>query len=182
MRGRVTAVFLVAAALAVGTLPGRSVHAGQAAAAGDSNARLQALEDREAIRALFAEYGRTLDARDFAAFARLFAKDAEFVGGAGAPAKGPDAIGALLARTIQANYPDSKGRNLHLFANETIDVTGNEATAISKGAFVGANAANQPEWFQLATYRDRLVREDGRWKFKRREIHGDLPVPRPRPQ
>jgi uncharacterized protein (TIGR02246 family) len=178
MRTLVTASLLVTAVLIGAATLGRSVYAGQAAAG--ETARIQALEDREAIRALLAEYGRTLDARDFAAFSRLFAKDAEFVGGAGVPAKGPEAIGALLGRTIQANYPDSKGRNLHLFANETIDVKGNEATAISKGAFVGANAENQPAWFQIATYRDQFVREDGRWKFKRHEIHGDIPVPRAR--
>jgi len=46
-------------------------------------ARVQALEGREGIRTLWAEYGRTLDARDFRAFAQLFARDAEFVGGPG---------------------------------------------------------------------------------------------------
>ena len=35
------------------------------------SARRQALEDREAIRTLWAEYGRTLDARDFAALEAL---------------------------------------------------------------------------------------------------------------
>ena len=59
-------------------------------AGGDMAARVRALEDREAIRTLWAEYGRTLDARDFAAFSQLFARDAEFVGG-GPPAKGPAA-------------------------------------------------------------------------------------------
>lgn len=42
--------------------------------------RVQALEDREAIRALLANYAITLDNRDFAGFGRLWAKDSEFRG------------------------------------------------------------------------------------------------------
>ena len=145
----------------------------------DVNARLEALEAREAIRTLWAEYGRTLDARDFRAFAQLFARDAEFVGGPGSPAKGPDAIGAFLQKAIGTNYPDSKGRNFHLYFNETIDVQGDHATAVSKGGYVMAASDNtKADFLLLATYRDEFVREDGRWKFKRREVVGEIPVPR----
>ena len=51
-------------------------------------ARVQALEARDAIRTLYAEYGRTLDARDFKAFSLLFSRDAE-VGSAKGPAATP---------------------------------------------------------------------------------------------
>jgi hypothetical protein len=37
-------------------------------------ARLQRLEDMEEIRLLLLDYGRLLDARDLAAYSRLFAK------------------------------------------------------------------------------------------------------------
>jgi len=146
---------------------------------GDVNARVRALEDREAIRTLWAEYGRTLDARDFTAFARLFARDAEFVGGPGSPAKGPAAIGTFLEKAIGTNYPNSKGRNFHLYFNETIDLRGDEGSAVSKGGFLMTNAENaKADVLLLATYRDQFVREDGRWKFKRREVIGEIPVPR----
>jgi uncharacterized protein (TIGR02246 family) len=142
-------------------------------------ARVAVLEAREAIRALWAEYGRTLDARDFRAFSQLFARDAEFVGGPGSPAKGPDAIGAFLEKAIGTNYPNSKGKNFHLYFNESIDVQGDRATAVSKGGFVMAASDNtKADFLLLATYRDELVREDGRWKFKRREVIGEIPVPR----
>jgi len=59
-------------------------------------ARVQVLEDREAIRALLVTYARTLDERDFAAFEQLWARDAEFIGGANNTAKGPAAIRDLL--------------------------------------------------------------------------------------
>ncbi len=156
-------------------------HSGVAQARRGANSvsqRLQALEDREAIRALFVEYGRTLDNRDFTAFSKLFARDSEFAGGGGATAKGPEAIGALLQRLITTNYPDSRGKNFHLFFGESIQIAGDTATATSKGGFVMASGANKPELLLLATYHDEFVREEGRWKFKRREIHGDIPVPR----
>jgi uncharacterized protein (TIGR02246 family) len=150
-------------------------------APGDVSARLSALEGREEIRALWAEYGRTLDARDFRAFSRLFSRDAEFVGGPGSPARGPEAIGAFLERAIGTNYPDSKGRNFHLYFNESIDLQSDRGSAVSKGGFVMATADNsKADFLLLATYRDEFVREDGRWKFKRREVIGEIPVPRPR--
>jgi hypothetical protein len=180
---RVTWIKLVViASLAAGSLSTYSIPAQQArqAAAGGVEDRLQRLEDREAIRGLFIEYGRTLDSRDFTSFGQLFAKDGEFIGGGGASssAKGPEAVGALLERMIGTNYPDSKGKNFHLFFGELIQVNGNEATAVSKGGFVMANSTNKPDLLLLATYHDQFVREDGRWKFKRRQIQSDIPVPK----
>jgi hypothetical protein len=139
-------------------------------------ARVEALEAREAIRTLFAEYGRTLDARDFHAFSLLFARDAEY-----GTAKGPAAIGAFLEKAIGTNYPDSKGRNYHLYFNESIDVQGDHATGISKGGYVMATADNtKADFLLLATYRDEYIKEDGRWKFKRRQTTGEIPVPQAR--
>jgi|SRR5581483_7317101 len=166
----VSGAALVATA-SLGTATAQRARAGEGVAA-----QLQRLEDREAIRALFVEYGRTLDNRDFAGFAQLFASDGEFVGGGGASAKGREAVGALLERLITTNYPDSKGRNFHMFFNESITVAGEEATAVSKGAFVSAGGrGSRPELLQVATYRDRFVKEDGRWRFKRREIQSAAP-------
>ena len=143
--------------------------------------RLEALEAREAIRALWAEYGRTLDARDFGAFSKLFARNAEFGSGPGA-AKGPAAIGAFLEKAIGTNYPDSKGKNFHLYFNESIDVHGDRATAISKGGYVMATPDNtKADFLLLAEYHDELVKEDGQWKFLKRVIVGEIPVPRARP-
>ena len=140
--------------------------------------RLEALEAREAIRALWAEYGRTLDARDFGAFARLWARNAEFGTGPNA-AKGPAAIAASLEKAIGTNYPDSKGKNFHLYFNESIDVRGDHATAISKGGYVMATADNsKADFLLLAEYRDELVKDDGVWKFLKRQIVSEIPVPR----
>jgi hypothetical protein len=141
-------------------------------------ARLEALEAREAIRSLWAEYGRTLDARDFASFAKLWARNAEFGSGPNA-AKGPAAIAAQLEKAIGSNYPDSKGKNFHLYFNESITVNGDHATAVSKGGYVMATPENtKADFLLLAEYRDELVKEDGVWKFLKRQIVSEIPVPR----
>lgn len=41
-----------------------------------------------------------------------------------------------------------------------------------------ANASNKPEISIMAAYRGRFIREDGQWRFLRREIVTDIPVPR----
>jgi uncharacterized protein (TIGR02246 family) len=139
-------------------------------------ARLRVLEDREEIRRLMIDYGRTLDQRDFAGFAKLFAKDAEYGGGAGnGTTKGPEAIAKLLEDVFQKNPTNLNTPNFHLFCNETIQVSGNQATALSKGIFVVRGDDNKPDTVMLATYKDALVRENGAWKFKQRIVQGDIP-------
>lgn len=135
-----------------------------------ADARLKDLEDRQAIHELLMNYGRTLDSRDFAGFERLFARDAEYGGGRGGMAKGPAAIRARLEAALKVNAAPAPGRDWHLFFNETIDVHGDEATAVSMGAFFVRGEGNKLESNSIAIYTDRLVREDGMWKFKRREL------------
>jgi uncharacterized protein (TIGR02246 family) len=138
--------------------------------------RLRILEDREEIRQLTIDYGRTLDQRDFAGFAKLFTKDAEYGGGGGAGmTKGPEAIAKLLEDVFQKNPTNVNTPNFHLFCNETIQVNGDQATALSKGIFVVRGDDNKPDTVMLATYKDVLVRENGAWKFKQRIVQGDIP-------
>jgi uncharacterized protein (TIGR02246 family) len=169
----------VIAVVFAGLAVGPTVSAGQKpqTATRTVEARLQALEDKEAIHALLTTYGRTLDARDFAGFEQLFARDAEFVAGTGGTAKGPAAIRALLEGLLKVNAAPVSGRDFHLFFNETIEVRGDEATASSQGGFFVRGQSNRLEMSILANYHDQLVREDGRWKFKRRQIGDGPPAP-----
>ncbi len=139
-------------------------------------ARLQQLEDREAIRQLLVDYGATLDRRDFAAFGALFARDAEYV--AGAPVRGPDAIRAQLERIIGENPSSLPGPNFHLSFNPSITLQGDRASVVSLGAYTAPDAAGgATRMVFFVWYRDELVREDGRWKFRRRETgSGALPA------
>lgn len=143
--------------------------------ANDIESRLQVLEDREAIRDLLLEYGRTLDARDFKGFSELFAREVgEWNGGMG-DAKGPEAIRKLMEETIGNNTGGINSPNFHIFSNETIDVKGDRATAVSKWAFVVQGDDGRPQWVYLGHYNDTLIREDGRWKFLLRKVSSDIP-------
>jgi len=138
-------------------------------------ARLQVLEDKEAIRALLVAYARTLDERDFAAFEQLWAKDAEFIGGGGNTAKGPAAIRDLLRSLLQTNGAPVPGRDWHLVMNQTIDVNGDTATGFSRGTWVSTNTEKRLQVSIIANYYDEFVREGGRWKFRRHQIGGAPP-------
>jgi uncharacterized protein (TIGR02246 family) len=139
-------------------------------------ARVQVLEDRDAIRALLVSYARTLDERDFAGFEQLWAKDAEFVGGANNSAKGPAAIRDLLQSLLKVNAAPVPGRDWHLVMNQTIDVTGDTATGFSRGTWVVTDPEKQLRVSIIANYYDQFVREGGRWKFKRHQIGGTAPA------
>lgn len=140
--------------------------------------RLQRLEDREAIRALIIEYGRSLDVRDFESFSALFAEhEGEWIGGFGA-VKGRDAIRELMEARIGSADGDWRPTSHHLMTNETIDVNGDRANAVTKWVFVVQNDAGRPEWTFLGRYEDTFVRESGEWRFLRRQAITDIPSSR----
>jgi len=135
-------------------------------------ARIQRLEDIEEIRRVLTDYGRYLDARDFAAYSRLFAKDGEWIGGFGT-VKGPAAIQAFMEKNITG---PNRGNTFHLLTNFEIDVHGDTATAWSRWTYVTPDAGNKPVISQGGRYEDTLVREDGHWKFKSRVASNDIPA------
>jgi uncharacterized protein (TIGR02246 family) len=132
-----------------------------------SDARLRAIEDRQAIERLLVEYGRTLDARDFGAYAGLFARDGEWKGALGSY-QGPVAIQAAMTKIFTDAVADiPKGRNFHVMSNFRIDVQGDHATARSNFIFYKLNGST-PEPAVAGRYEDELIREDGAWRFLRR--------------
>lgn len=150
--------------------------AAQAPASGGAaarDARLQQLLDKEEIQQVLLDYGRHLDDRDFGAYSRLFAKDGEWVGGFGKVAT-PAGIQAFMEKNMGTGPNTAK--NYHLLSNFVISVNGDTATAWSRWAFVvpGAQGAAIA---QAGRYDDTFVREDGRWKFKRRVASNDTPGP-----
>jgi uncharacterized protein (TIGR02246 family) len=140
-------------------------------------ARVQRLEDMEEIRIVLTEYGKTLDARDFAAYSQLFAKDGEWVGGFGT-VKGPAEIQAFMEKNVGTV---NKAHNFHLLTNFVIEVHGDTATAWSHWSFVVPTPDNKPVIAQGGRYDDLLIRENGRWKFKRRTASNDIPSGGPPP-
>jgi uncharacterized protein (TIGR02246 family) len=147
-------------------------------------ARLQTLEDRAAIRDVIIAYGHDLDTRDWAAFANLFAKDGEWVGGMGT-AKGRAEIQKMMETTIgtdaKATSPAGfKPGNFHVFTNISIKVDGDMATALTKWMFIVTTEDNKPQPYYLGHYDDTFVREDGQWKFLKRVAYGDIPAAPPK--
>jgi hypothetical protein len=137
--------------------------------------RLQRMEDLEEIRTVLVDYGRFLDARDFASYSRLFAKDGEWVGGLGT-VQGPAAIQVFMEKSIPG---PNTARNYHLLSNFKIDLQGDTATAWSRWAYVVPGPDKKPAIAQGGHYDDLFIRENGHWKFKRRTASSDLPSSRP---
>ena len=162
------------AAVAAPVLPGRPV---QAATPATESPTVERLEARQEIEELFAQYGASLDRRDFDAFGRLFTEDAVY--GAGpTPTHGRSAIQAQLQQTITANPSHLPGPDFHLYFNPSIHVEGDHATAHSMGAYLIPDDHSPGGWklIFLVSYEDTLVRRNGHWLFQQRMLHAAAPI------
>jgi 3-phenylpropionate/cinnamic acid dioxygenase small subunit len=172
-------------ALAVLSLVTFSSAFGQTKSADPAAARLQKIEDRQAIeQLLMGDYPRALDSGDWAAYAALFAKDGTLImNGGSAKRTGPTAIQEFFsARPAPAAsktpsacpVPPGGHTSEHVVNNLTLQINGDMAT-------------DQAYWQTIVTrdcksvvagaghYEDTLKREDGHWKFFKREIIDDIP-------
>ena len=149
--------------------------AAEAAPEDDLAQRVQELEDEREIRRVLVEYGEFLDARDYAAYASLFASDGVWSGGFGTYT-GPEAIEAMLEENMGA-YPSDyiNKENFHLNTTMVVDVNEDTATARSRYLFFTASPENRPVVALAGRYVDELVRENGEWKIKTRKSHGVIP-------
>ena len=165
---------LVVASTAIGLLVAPSARAADLASLA---ARIQVLEDREAIRALILAYGTAHDHRDYRTFASLFATNGEWVGGLGS-AKGPDAIFQLMDKTIGHNPQPNGSGTYHVLTNDQIEIHGDRASATTKWIYITPGPDGAPKLVYLGHYNDQFIRENGVWKFLRREAPADIPVPK----
>ena len=157
-------LLLVLLALAIPQLPD----------AATMESRIRQLEDKEEIERLLLDYGRHLDTRDFAAYGRLFTRDGEWVGGFGTAAGGPGGIQAFMEKAM--GTAPNRANSYHLLSNFVIAVSGDTATAWSRWAFVVPGPAGAVI-AQAGRYDDTLVRENGRWRIKRRVASNDTAPP-----
>lgn len=136
--------------------------------------RVRQLEDQEEIRQVLIAYGEHLDARNFAGYASLFARDGVWTGGFGS-ATGPTEIQAMLEKNLGKPEPGFINKsNFHLMTTEVVKVSGDTATARSRYMFFTATD-NKPVASLAGRYVDQFVREDGQWKIKSRTTHGVIP-------
>lgn len=145
---------------------------------GALSARLQRLEDIDAIRRLFQDYRRSLDAKDFRAYADLFALEGEFIAGPDGSfrARGREAIFELVDGMRGSLLTDQSGDDVHVAVNDRIDLDGDSAVATSTWVYIVRGDGDIPDVSKVGRYSDVLTREDGSWKFLRREAPCDIPL------
>ncbi|MCW2367680.1 uncharacterized protein (TIGR02246 family) [Sphingobium sp. B7D2B] len=138
--------------------------------------RLQRVEDELAIRRIIVDYAATQDARDYAAYANLFATDGEWANGK-AVHKGRAAIRQLLINlygTPPAGFVNNE--NYHLTSNIQIDIDGDRATAHSRHLLIWRGPNGEPVPALAGRYEDEFIRENGEWKIRRRVDYPVMPT------
>lgn len=126
-----------------------------------------ALEEKDAIREVLAEYCFRLDGGDFAGMAALFAADGTWDTAFG-KAVGRTAI-ADLARDLRVRAGDNRPRAIHLVTNIAIALDGERARVRSNWTVV-QNSAQGPRIGSGGGYDDEMVKRDGHWLFQYRKI------------
>jgi uncharacterized protein (TIGR02246 family) len=138
-------------------------------------ARVQRVEDREAIHTLFMRYRQCLDEKDFSGYAGLFAAGGEFVA-AGGTAKGRAGIEELVDGMRGSLLTAVAGDDLHIVVNPEISIDGDRASARSTWIYLVRSGDGEPTLSKVGHYEDDLVREDGEWRFARRFAPMDMGV------
>ena len=137
--------------------------------------RVQRMEDESSIRRMLIEYGAFLDAKDYHAYAALFAPDGVWQGGFGT-FTGPAAIEAMLTANLgapEAGYVNKT--SFHMLTNPLITLYGDRAHVESKYLFWTASPDNRPTPLLAGRYVDEFVRVGGEWKIARRTTWGQIP-------
>jgi len=139
--------------------------------------RLRRVEDELAIQRVLVEYSARQDARDYAGYAALFAKNGEWVNGKNAY-KGREAIHKMLV-DLYGNPPPGfvNTDSYHIASNFQIDVNGDRATARSRHLLVLRGPKGEPTPALAGRYEDELIREEGQWKILRRVDTPVMPTP-----
>ena len=126
-----------------------------------------ALEEKDAIREVLAEYCFRLDGGRYDDMAALFSEDGTWETAFGKGA-GRAAI-AQLARDIRARAGDNRPRAIHLVTNIAIKLNGEVALVRSNWTVV-QNSPDGPKINSGGAYADEMVKHNGTWLFHYRKI------------
>jgi hypothetical protein len=126
-----------------------------------------ALEEKDAIREVLAEYCFRLDGGQFVEMGELFAADGTWDTAFG-KATGPAAI-AELAQGIRARAGAERPRAVHLVTNIAIALDG-DAARVRSNWMVMQNSPEGPKIGSGGGYADELVKIGGQWRFRYRKI------------
>jgi 3-phenylpropionate/cinnamic acid dioxygenase small subunit len=128
---------------------------------------MTAIEDKDAIRELLAEYCFRLDDGRYDEMAALFTEDGIWDTAFGS-ATGRAAV-AQLAADLRAHAGADRPRAVHLVTNIVIALDGRRARVRSNW-LVMQNSADGPKIGSGGAYYDEIVERDGRWLFYHRKI------------
>ena len=126
-----------------------------------------ALEEKEAIREVLAEYCFRLDGGRFDDMAALFTEDGTWDTAFGA-ATGHAAI-AKQASDLRVRAGANRPHAIHLVTNIVIALAGETAEVRSNWTVV-QNAPQGPKIGSGGGYADHMVKQNGRWLFRYRKI------------
>jgi len=126
-----------------------------------------AVEDKDAIREVLAEYCFRLDDGRFEEMTALFTEDGTWDTAFG-KATGRAAI-AELASSLRTRAEQPRPRAVHLVTNIAIALDGARAQVPLKW-MVMQNSPQGPRIGSGGAYIDDMVRADGRWLFRYRKI------------
>lgn len=126
-----------------------------------------ALEEKDAIREVLAEYCFRLDGGRYEEMAALFTEDGTWDTAFG-KAKGRAEI-AALAHDIRARAGENRPRAIHLVTNIVIALDGESAEVRSNWTVV-QNSPMGPKIGSGGGYADQMAKQDGHWRFRYRKI------------
>ena len=126
-----------------------------------------AIEEKDAIREVLAEYCFALDGGRYDDMAALFTEDGTWDTAFGA-ASGRAAI-AGQARDIRVRAGDNRPRAVHLTTNIVIALDGQQAEVRSNWTVV-QNSPEGPKIGSGGAYADQMVKQNGSWLFRYRKI------------
>jgi SnoaL-like domain len=163
--------------------------AGPVRAADSVEARLAALEDRQAINNLVVgAYPRALDEGRLHDYADLFTSDGELILGS-ITLKGPAAIEKFLSTPGAFDEKPKPGERPkppsplpvphqipHIISNPSYTITGNTAVGGAYWTEV-TMVSGHAQVIGMGRYKDELRKVNGQWEFAKREIMRDVPPP-----
>lgn len=141
--------------------------------------RIQALQSDRQIRELLEEYGHRFDTLDLAGYSHLFSAKGTWngnFGGSYVTATGPTEVLAMMMRVLgKPQYDARKVAGFHLMTNFLIRVEGDHATSFSRWTYFIRDKDNDLTPSLAGHYEDKLIREQGQWKFLERRVFKDIP-------
>lgn len=128
------------------------------------------LIEKDLIHETIANYCFYFDGGEFDKWVDLFADDGVFDGDVLGVQNGKEAL-----RVFVKNIPLTNGLPMmkHCVMNEVIKVSGNGATAKSYVLMLRPKSDGTSVVSLSASYDDELVKQGGRWLFKKRKLHID---------